>query len=85
MYSIRILKSDFQEKTVFLKKFALSILLPSVLFQKGDVLVMAQGLPAHHLSREARKAGMPTLLQHGLELSAKGIISFSELTRVVSE
>ena len=46
---------------------------------------IAQGLPAHHLSREARKAGMPTLLNHGLELSAKGIISLSEFTRVVSE
>ena len=46
---------------------------------------IAQGLPAHHLSREARKAGMRTLLHHGLELAEKGIVSLSELTRVVSE
>ncbi len=46
---------------------------------------IAQGLPAHQLSREAKKAGIPTLLQHGLEYAKQGIISLDELTRIVSE
>jgi len=46
---------------------------------------IAQGLPAHQLSREARRAGMPTLLHHGLEYAKQGIISLDELTRIVSE
>ncbi len=46
---------------------------------------ITQGLPAHQLSRKARTAGMPTLLQHGLEYAKQGIISLDELTRIVSE
>ncbi len=46
---------------------------------------ISRGLPAHQLSREARKAGMPTLLDHGLDFARQGKISLTELTRVVSE
>jgi len=46
---------------------------------------ISNGCPAHQLSREARNAGMKTLLDHGLELAREGMISLMELTRVVSE
>jgi type II secretory ATPase GspE/PulE/Tfp pilus assembly ATPase PilB-like protein len=46
---------------------------------------ISKGCPAHQLSREARNAGMRTLLDHGLELAREGMISLMELTRVVSE
>jgi general secretion pathway protein E len=46
---------------------------------------ISNGCPAHQLSREARSAGMRTLLDHGLELAREGVVSLMELTRVVSE
>ncbi|MCD4706108.1 MAG: GspE/PulE family protein [Candidatus Sabulitectum sp.] len=46
---------------------------------------ISRGLPSHQLSREAKKAGMQTLLDHGLKYALEGKISLTELTRVVSE
>lgn len=46
---------------------------------------IAQGVPSHILSREAKKAGMPTLLDHGLQLARAGKISLLEMIRVVSD
>ncbi len=46
---------------------------------------IADGAPAHILSREAKKCGMPTLMDHGLELARAGRISLMELTRVISD
>ena len=46
---------------------------------------ISKGSPAYELSNEARKAGMITLLDHGLELARKGRISLMELTRIVSD
>jgi len=46
---------------------------------------ISSGRPAHELRKEARKAGMRTLLEHGLELVREGRISLMELTRVVSD
>lgn len=52
-----------------------------------DVLrdFISKGCPAYELSKEARKAGMVTLLDHGLELAREGRISLMELTRIVSD
>lgn len=46
---------------------------------------IAEGTPAHVLSRKAKQLGMPTLLSHGLELAREGKISLMELTRVISD
>ncbi len=46
---------------------------------------IAQGVPAHVLSKEAKKAGMPSLLDHGLQLARAGRISLMEITTVVSD
>ena len=46
---------------------------------------ISKGCPAYELSREARKTGMTTLLDHGLELAREGQISLMELTRIVSD
>lgn len=46
---------------------------------------VSSGRPDHELRKEARKAGMSTLLEHGLELAREGSISLMELTRVVSD
>jgi len=46
---------------------------------------IADGAPAHVLSRAAKEAGMPTLLSHGLQLAREGKISLMELARVVSD
>ncbi len=46
---------------------------------------ISRGCPAYELSKEARKAGMATLLDHGLELAREGRISLMEMTRIVSD
>lgn len=46
---------------------------------------IARGVPAHVLSKEAKMAGMPSLLDHGLQLARAGRISLMEITRVVSD
>jgi type II secretory ATPase GspE/PulE/Tfp pilus assembly ATPase PilB-like protein len=46
---------------------------------------IARGVPAHVLSKEAVKAGMPTLFDHGLQLARAGRISLMEIARVVSD
>jgi len=46
---------------------------------------ISKGCPAYELSKEACKAGMTTLLDHGLKLARNGTISLMELTRIVSD
>jgi len=47
--------------------------------------LISSGVPAHVLAREASAQGMPTLLEHGLELARQGTISLMEMARVVSD